>query len=74
MVSLDCTNDDDREIFLHGLFPIDADVIKDYDYMIEPISLEAKMRQYNKSQLTGDLAMVNLEVEISKIYFMIEKQ
>lgn len=44
MVSLDCTSDDDWEIFLHGLFPIDADVIKDYDYMIEPISLEAKMR------------------------------
>ena len=27
MVSLDCDNDDDWEVLLHGLFPIDADVI-----------------------------------------------
>lgn len=47
MVSIDCTEDEDREAFLHGLFPIDADIIWDYDYMIEPITLEAKMRQYN---------------------------
>jgi hypothetical protein len=43
MISLNFETDEERELALREIYPLEADVIKRCNYLIEPISLEAKM-------------------------------
>lgn len=59
--------------FMNELFPPEASYIKDNHYLLEPISMVAKMVQNNEKDVTHRTAQYVIDLDIENFSFNLEK-